>query len=917
MTEESKTPRPAEQERLHSIPFAEVARHLETDPALGLTAAQVAERVATFGPNVLEGKGATPWWRILASQFKDFMIYVLVAAVIISAIEGQVAEAVAILAILLLNGVLGFFQEYRAEQSLQALEELASPTATVLRDGVEQEIPASDLVPGDVIVLESGDKVPADARLIETGALRVVVSALTGESAPVRKAAESVSQADAPLGDRRGMVYAGTAVAVGRGRAIVTGTGRSTEMGRIADLLEQTEDSTTPLQVELAVVGKRIAIIVLVIAAIVFMEEVFLELRGTGEGLFSAIEHPGFRVGLTEGLLIAVALAVAAIPEGLPAIVTLALSLGVRRMAEHHAIVRKLHAVETLGSTTFICSDKTGTLTLNRMTVRRLVTGEDTSSITSDWGMEPVECVPDPDDVVLLLRIAASCNDARYTADGTLLGDPTETALVEAAKHLSPGHLKPRRVGEVPFDSERKRMTTVHEIEGRRIAYVKGGADVVLGLCTFARVHGTDVPMTEGLRGRLSALNASLASEGFRTLALAFRDVDSDSGNPESLEAELTYVGILGLVDPARTEVPASIEECRRAGVKVAMVTGDHALTASAIARQVGLLASERVITGSELEAMTDEELCRTVEDVRVFARVNPEHKIRIVSALKANGEVVAMTGDGVNDAPALKRADIGVAMGLVGTDVARESADMVLTDDNFATIVEAVREGRIVFENLRKVILFLLSCNMSEVLIVFITALLSPTPALLPLQILWINLVTDGPPALALGADAGSPRVMERPPRGSDESIITGSRQLEILVQGALMTVAGLIIFVGGQHGLFPIDGFTHLNTMLFTTMVLVQKIHAFSFLSESRSIFSKESLRNRWLNLAFVATVILQVGVIYWGPAQRLFKTQALGAHDWIAVVAAVLVPVILIDITKKAFTRYRRRRAEGDTT
>ena len=917
MAEDTKTPRPAGQGHPHALPFSEVVGHLETDSASGLTAAQVAERVATFGPNILKGKGATPWWRILASQFKDFMIYVLVAAVIISAIEGQVAEAIAILAILLLNGVLGFFQEYRAEQSLQALEELASPTATVLRDGVEQEIPASDLVPGDVIVLESGDKIPADGRLVETGALRVVESSLTGESAPARKDAESVSQADAPLGDRRGMVYAGTAVAVGRGRAVVTGTGRSTEMGRIADLLEQTEDSDTPLQVELAVVGKRIAIIVLAIAAIVFVEEVFLELRGSGEGLFSAIEHPDFRVGLTEGLLIAVALAVAAIPEGLPAIVTVALSIGVRRMAEHHAIVRKLHAVETLGSTTFICSDKTGTLTLNRMTVRRLVTGEDTSTITPDWGMEPVECVPDPDDVALLLRIAASCNDARYTADGTLLGDPTETALVEAAKHLSPGHLKPRRVGEVPFDSERKRMTTVHEVEGRRIAYVKGGADVVLGLCTFARVHGTDVPMTDELQGRLSALNASLASEGFRTLALAFRDVEGDSGDPESLETELAYVGILGLVDPARTEVPASIEECRRAGIKVAMVTGDHALTASAIARQVGLLASERVVTGPELEAMSDEELCKSVEDVRVFARVNPEHKIRIVSALKANGEVVAMTGDGVNDAPALKRADIGVAMGLVGTDVARESADMVLTDDNFATIVEAVREGRIVFENLRKVILFLLSCNMSEVLIVFITALLSPTPALLPLQILWINLVTDGPPALALGADAGSPRVMDRPPRGADESIITGNRQLEILAQGALMTVAGLIIFIGGQHGLFPIDGFTHLNTMLFTTMVLVQKIHAFSFLSESRSIFSKESLRNRWLNLAFVATVALQVGVIYWGPAQRLFKTQALGVHDWIAVVAAVLVPVILIDITKKAFTRYRRRRAEGDAT
>jgi len=593
----------------------------------------------------------------------------------------------------------------------------------------------------------------------------------------------------------------------------------------------------------------------------------------------------------------------------------MALSLGVRRMAQRHAIVRKLHSVETLGSTTFICSDKTGTLTLNRMTVRKMVVGVDGASITPDWGIEPAGPTPRRADIELLLEIAAACNDARFTADDTLVGDPTETALIDAAHHISPGYLKPQRVGEVPFDSERKRMTTVHPIDGTRVAYVKGGADVVLGLCTSARLQGEIVPLTSELCASLSRANEQLASTGYRTLAFAMRTLDPDEpAEGEGLERDLTYVGILGLVDPARPEVPQAVEQCHHAGIKVAMVTGDHALTARAIAEQVGILDSERVVTGVELEQMTDEELAAQVQTIRVFARVNPEHKIRIVDALKRNGEVVAMTGDGVNDAPALKRADIGVAMGLVGTDVARESADMVLTDDNFSTIVEAVHQGRVVFDNLRKVILFLLSCNMSEVLIVFITALLSPSAALAPLQLLWINLVTDGPPALALGVDEGSPRVMDRPPRRPDESIITKSRQIEILVQGALMTAAGLIIFLGAGT-LYPVYGDpamaqAQVNTMLFCTMVIVQKIHAFSFLSSTRTIFSFETFRNKWLNIAFVATIALQVSLVYWEPAEQLFGTVPLTWPEWVAIIGAVVVPVILIDQAKLAFTRYRVR-------
>lgn len=902
----------------HAMPVQDVLERLAADGERGLSDEAAATRRHEHGPNIIAPTRRTPWWAVLIGQFKDFMIYVLVVAAAISAFEGQAAEAWAILAILLLNGLLGFFQEYRAERALEALNQLAAPTATVVRSGREREIAAADLVPGDIVLIESGDTIPADGRLLSAAALKVVESALTGESAAVDKDAGAHVPASAPLGDRRTMVFAGTSVAVGRGTFVVTATGSRTEVGRIATLLSTTEEAPTPLQVELARVGRQIAVIVLLVAAIVFFEEAFLELRRAGEGLFAALEHPEFRAAITDGLLVAVALAVAAIPEGLPAIVTVALSIGVRRMAEHHAVVRRLHAVETLGSTTVICSDKTGTLTLNRMSVRRLVAGEDLVRVTPDWGIEPVGRSPERSDVELLLQIAAACNDAHYTVEGALVGDPTETALVDAAAHLAPGHLKPRRVAEVPFDAARKRMTTVHDIDGDRVAYVKGGVDVVLPRCTRARIRGVDVELDEPLRKRIEAMNTALAEEGYRTLAAAYRRLAPDEridADPEELERELTYAGILGLLDPPRPEAREAVELCHRAGIMVAMVTGDHALTARAIATQVGILDCDRVVTGQDLDRMSADELSRAAREIRVYARVDPEHKIRIVDALKRTGAIVAMTGDGVNDAPALKRADIGVAMGRVGTDVAREAADMVLTDDNFATIVRAVREGRIVFENLRKVILYLLSCNMSEVLIVFVTALMAPSPALRPLQILWINLVTDGAPALALGSDPGSARVMEQAPRAPDEPIITPRHFLQLFIQGALMTAAGLTIFLGAGRS-FPIDGPEHMNTMLFTTMVLVQAAHAFTFVSTSRPALSRTTLRNRWLNIAVAVTVALQMGVIYWPPAQRLFGTVALGFRDWSAVIAATVVPVAVIDLTKRAFSASpgRHRRGAG---
>jgi Ca2+-transporting ATPase len=896
----------------HVRTIGEVVEQLRTDPQAGLTSDEAARRRERFGPNELRPAETTPPWRMFLSQFNDFMIWVLLAAVAVSAFEGQVPEAIAITAILLLNGVLGFVQEYRAEQALEALKEMSAPVATVIRDGREIDVPAVELVPGDVVLLEAGDRIPADARLAQVAALRIEEASLTGESLPVGKVVEPIEDLEAALGDRLNTVFAGTSVAVGRGRAIVTATGQATEMGKIADLLAAQEDVKTPLQEELRRVGRIIAVGVLAICAIVFGVEVWRSLSSSGLSLLDAMSSAAARTSISTALLVAISLAVAAIPEGLPAIVTVALSLGVRKMANHRAIVKRLHAVETLGSTSFICSDKTGTLTRNEMTVRRLLVGLDPAEITPDFALVTDDVEPAHADRELLLEIAGSCNDARFGSDDQLLGDPTETALLVAARRLSSDPVRPRRIAEVPFDSARKRMTTVHEVDGTRVAYMKGGPDVLFGLCTSALLHGSLVPMTGELRERLHERNAELASSGYRTLAFAFRELDpSESADGETLEHDMTYVGVMGLLDPPRSEVAAAIAECHRAGIQVAMVTGDHALTARAVGNEIGLLKGERVLTGAEIEAMSDSALYDAAEHVRIYARVDPEHKLRIVDALKRRGHVVAMTGDGVNDAPALKKADIGIAMGRIGTDVSREAADMVLSDDNFATIVEAVRQGRVVFDNLRRFILFLLSCNISEVSIVFTTALLSPTPALLPLQLLWINLVTDGLPALALGVDPGSPRVMDRSPRGSDESILSPRRRVQVVVQGLLITLGALVMYLGVEWGLVPSESAAHAQTMLFTTIVLSQLLHAFNFRSETRTVFRLETLKNRWLVGAFVGSMALHVLVIYTPALQAIFKTQALGVHDWLAVVLAASLPLVLIDIVKVLTARPSARR------
>ena len=886
-----------------SMDIDEVVAATETNLTEGLSKSEVAKRLEKYGHNKLAEKKSVPKWKLFLAQFQDFMIYVLLAAVAIAAWEGQVVECIAILTILILNGVLGFVQEYRAEQALEALKQMSAPTASVIRDGVEQEVETSQLVPGDIVLLESGDTIPADGRLFEVGALRAVESALTGESEAVQKRAtpiENASGESIPLGDMRNIAFSGTSVSVGHGKMVVVETGSHTEMGKIAVMLNETEEDQTPIQVELDRVGKRIAIAVLIIAAAVFIEEVLVTKN------------------ITEGLLIAVSLAVAAIPEGLPAIVTVALSLGVRRMAERNAIVKKLHAVETLGSTDYICSDKTGTLTLNKMSARRMLIGLTPTKVEGDNLIVLSEDMDAPNRscVESLLMIGLACNDAHYTATGELVGDPTETALVAAAKDLMPGLIIPKRIGEVPFDSERKRMTTVHLVVNEGVqsawAFMKGGIDTTLPFCTHAMLNGEIVELTQEIREEIMRQNTEFAATGFRTLAFAYRELPDEFLNefedPEAVEQQMVYVGIMALQDPARPEVPASVKTAHDAGIHVAMVTGDHALTAQAIASEIGILhEGEEVVSGPEIEAMSDDELRDRVEKIRVYARVNPKHKLRIVDALKSRGHIVAMTGDGVNDAPALKRADIGVAMGVVGTDVTREAADMVLADDNFATIVEAVGLGRSVFDNLKKVILFLLSCNISEVVIIALTSFISPKAALLPLQILWINLITDGLPALALGVDPAEDDIMDRKPRDASEPILTGGRWAQIIWQGFVLSIFPIILdfTIAPMLGVDPATS----RTMLFTTLVLSQLLHSLSFRSEAHTIFSLRTFKNKWLLAAIAGSMLLQVILIYLPGTEELFQVTPLNLADWIAVIGVSLCSVAVIDATKLIVNRRKK--------
>ncbi len=915
----------------HARETQNVLSELSVAPERGLSADEAATRLQRYGRNELPAPTPTPAWLRFLAQFRDPLTGLLLVATLISFIAWVIErdepvpfEAITILAIVMLNGVLGFIQENRAEQAVAALKAMAASNARVLRDGQQIQVLGAEVVPGDILLIEEGDSLPADARVIESIAMRVAEATLTGESTAVAKDSAPVD-AEAGLGDRVNMVFSGTAVASGRGRAVVVATGSTTEIGKIAGSLQEAENEVTPLQKELARVGRILGVVVIVIALLMSGTILILsEVRTIGE--------------LVDVLLLGVSLAVAAVPEGLTAITTIVLSLGMQRMARRNVIVRRLSAVETLGSTTMICSDKTGTLTKNEMTVRSIITAGGRVDLTG-IGYDPngeaqVNGQPLRDgdlftEVRKTLRAADLANNAtlRKADDHWVIqGDPTEGALLVAARKigLTDAELGDRfpRVGEVPFTSERKLMSTAHVDQAKHervMVFAKGAPDVLLARCQFEQV-GNDVrPLTPERRKQIVASVEALANQALRTLGMAFRSLQRDAVSgvlSDAVEQDFVFLGLLGMIDPPRPEARAAVAEAKIAGIKPIMITGDHPTTASAIAGELGIVQpGGRAVTGAELQKMDEKALRETVREASVFARVAPEHKLRIVRALKANGAIVAMTGDGVNDAPALKAADIGVAMGITGTDVSKGAADMILTDDNFASIVAAVEEGRSIFANIQKFLRYLLSSNLGEVFTMFFGVVFAKLIGLVPeansavvvpllaTQILWINLLTDAGPALALGLDPADHDVMTRPPRDPSSSVISRRMWADIVIVGVIMAVGtlGVMDWVL-PGGLFtgPGGAMNYAQTMAFTTLVFFQLFNVFNARFETRSAFTKLTT-NPWLWLAVAISAALQAVVIYVPFLNEAFGTVALGLTDWLVCLGVGSSVLWLMEIRK----------------
>ncbi|OGW67188.1 MAG: HAD family hydrolase [Nitrospirae bacterium RIFCSPLOWO2_02_FULL_62_14] len=887
----------------HALAPEALAGRLRTNAEAGLGDQEARRRLAQQGPNELSEAPPPSPLTLFLRQFSSLIIWVLIVAAVVSGFLQEWVDAGAILIIVLLNATLGFVQEFKAERSLAALKKLSAPSAHVVRDGMLRVIPARELVPGDVIHIEAGDHVPADARLIYAAGLRAQEASLTGESVPVDKSAETLADGRLSLGDRRNMLFLGTFMTAGKGRALVVATGGGTELGRLAVMIRQAGLEDTPLQRRLDRFGLVLLYLSLGIVSVVFVLGLL-----RGEPL----------IGM---FLTAVSLAVAAIPEGLPAIVTITLALGVTRMVARHALIRRLPAVETLGSTTVICTDKTGTLTKNEMTVTRLyidgrsfeVTGEgynpqgevhetlDGRRETSDARRETPESLRE------LLTAAVLCNDAELIQDESawrVIGDPTEGALLVAAAklRLNKEHLDAAcpLLGEVPFDAERKMMTVVRRMATGPTAFVKGAPDVLLGRCTHYRTSdGRDEPLTDAVRQAMLAANHAYATQALRVIGVAQRRLPGEPAlyRAADLERELTFVGLAAMKDPLRPEALAAVRECRGAGIRVVMITGDHRDTAEAIANELGLLdGGWRSLSGTELDELTDDELAGQVDACAVYARVSAEHKLRIVRAWKARGAIVAMTGDGVNDAPAVKEADIGVAMGISGTDVTKEASDMVVTDDNFASIAAAVEEGRAVFENIRKAIHYLLSCNVSEVLLMLFAALLALPLPLLPAQILWINLVTDGLPALALAVDPKSPDLMHRSPRPPQEHFLTAGRMQLLFTQGLFIALITLGVFV---YCLYGMDGdLQRARTLTFTVMVFAQLFHAFNCRSERRSLFAIGLATNKPLIWAAAGSALLQTALLLHPWTREIFKTAPFDLEHWLFAVGLGLMPLLAME-------------------
>lgn len=890
----------------HNLKASEVLSILRSGHN-GLDDSEAAERLQQCGPNELTEKRKTPAWMIFLGQFKNLLIIILIIAAILSLVLGEVIDAVVILVIVLFACLLGFIQEYRAERAMEALKKMAAPNASVIRNGIEEEIPACDLVPGDVVLLTMGDRVPADARLLEAINLKTEEASLTGESLAVEKTIELLNNG-ANVGDRKNMVFAGTTVAYGRATAVITDTGMNTEFGKIATMLQEVEVERTPLQVNLDSVGKWISIAALGLCVVLVLIGL---LRWSLEGVVIWPDK------VLEMFMWGISLAIAAVPEALPAVVTISLSLGVQKLVKRHALIRKLPACETLGSTTYICSDKTGTLTQDQMTVRQIYVNGEVIDVSGS-GYEPKGefknrdksiVLPDNTSLQMLLKAGLLCNDSSLNKDDSgwrIKGDPTEGALVVLAAKAGLEQKavagKNKRIHEIPFTSETKRMTTVNrDEEGIQIAYSKGALEVILDSCSYVYMDGQIREIDEEFRIKTLSLARQMAENALRILGIAYKSVNDIK--QENIEKGMVFAGMVGMVDPPREEVKTAIELCNGAGIRSVMITGDHKITAVAIARELGLLKNGTALSGEELDKISDEEFEQIVETIDVYARVSPAHKLRVVEALTKRGHVVAMTGDGVNDAPALKKADIGIAMGIAGTDVTREAADMILTDDNFASIVAAVQEGRSIFDNIKKYLVYLLSCNLGEIIlmaavIIFGSFLGLPTIPLIPVQILYVNLATDGFPAIALSTEPQEMNIMKRKPRPRNQSVFTRNVLIYLILTGIWTAIVCFLVFTWAWH---TKGSAAEAQSMCFVTLILIEFFNALNCRSLEHSVFEIGFFSNKWLLLALLWEIILMCLVIYLPVLQGAFQTFAITAGDWAVCVLSACSIFVIAELYK----------------
>ena len=919
----------------HYLPIEHVSSQLETQIEKGLAQAEAERRLKEHGPNELAEKPRPGFLKMLLDQFNNFLVIILIIAAVVSLLLGEVIDAAAIIVIVILNAVVGVVQESKAEAALAALKKMAAPNAQVLRDGHQTTMPSRELVPGDIVLLEAGNYVPADMRLVESVNLKIEEASLTGESVPVDKNAALVLDKEIPIGDRHNSAFMSTVVTYGRGKGLVTGTGMHTQIGLIAEMLQSYEAEDTPLQQKLDHLGKMLGIVCLSVCGIIFIYGLIRDTHiGTifKDGFLAYLSHE--KGDIVKLFMTAVSLAIAAVPEGLPAVVTICLALGMQKMIKRHALIRKLPAVETLGCATVICSDKTGTLTQNEMTVTDgwikgkhfKISGEGyTPTGQFSMNQQALNPLEDPG-LSLLLYGGALCNDAKLEETKEegggqtwrMVGDPTEGAMVVAGAKsgLWRNDMEKSfpRVMEIPFDSDRKRMTTIHQLKGNGqekqvafdappvIAFIKGAPDLVLNISDSILENGKPVTLTDKIRKEVLAENQNLAQQALRVLGVAYKPMDNlpDKCDSDNVEKGLTFVGLMGMIDPARPEVKAAVKIAQGAGLKSVMVTGDYKDTAEAIAREIGLRTPDGlVLSGNELDKMSEEDLARVIDKVDVCCRVSPQHKTKIVDAFKAKDHVVAMTGDGVNDAPALKRANIGVAMGITGTDVTKETADMVLTDDNYASIVSAIEEGRIIYSNIRKFVYFLLVCNIGEILIIFFSMLLGMPIPLLPIQLLWLNLVTDGAPALALGLEKGEPDIMQRPPRPTKEPVVNKEMLTGLIVVPIVDTIAVLSVFAIGIAQ-YP-NHIQTAQTMAFVTLCISELFRAYTARSEHYSVFKIGFFSNRSMQWAVGSSLFLVLITVYIPFLRPFFDTVPLNFNDWLTMIPFALMAPVAAELVK----------------